>query len=251
MSRRRAKKHALIIGGTKGAGRVAARMLRSEGYTVSVIARRRPATAAQRTPGVRYWEADVANVETVRPVLKNILSKCGKITSLLFFQRFRGEGDTWLGEFNISLTATARLIEMLVDEFDLKDCGVVMVSSINAHFISPSLPLSYHVGKAGLNQIVRYYAVVLGARGIRVNSVSPATFLKDESRAFFLKNKPLLKLYEKIIPLGRMSTAEEVVQPAMFLCSRKASFVTGQDIIVDGGLTLQYQEVLARQLAEL
>lgn len=248
MSRGRTKEHALIVGGTRGAGRVAVRLLRAEGQAVSVIARNLP---AQREPGVRYWAADIVDADAVRLALREIVAKRGKITSLICFHRYRGTGDVWTGEIETSLTATKQLIEMLVGEFDLKDCGVVIVSSINAHFISRHLPVGYHLAKAGMNQLVRYYAVALGGRGIRVNSVSPGTFLKDESKAFFLKNKTLLALYHKMIPLGRMGTAAEMVEVALFLASRRASFVTGQDIIVDGGLTLQYQEALARELAAL
>lgn len=251
MSRLRITEHALIVGGTKGAGRVAARLLHAEGQLVSVIARQLPATPSQRVSGVSYWAADIADEVLVRRAVREIFTARGKITSLVFFQRFRGSGDAWAGEIETSLTATKRLIEMLVAEFDLKDCAVVIVSSIAARFISRHLPLSYHMAKAGLNQIVRYYAVALGARGIRVNSVSPGTYLKDESKEFFLKNKALLELYQKMIPLGRMCTAEEVVQPVLFLCSRKAAFVTGQNLIVDGGLTLQNQEALSRELAAL
>lgn len=99
--------------------------------------------------------------------------------------------------------------------------------------------------------MVRYYAVTLGPRRIRVNSVSPGTVLKDESKDFYLKNEQLYNLYKGIIPLGRMGTAEEVANVVAFLCSSKASFITGQNIVVDGGLSLIWQETLARKVASL
>lgn len=241
------KEHVLIVGGTKGAGRAAVRLYQLAGCKVSVIARRAPAASEQTN--VRYWTADILDAEAVRRTLKEIWQEAGALSSLLFFQRFRGEGDDWAGEIETSLTATKRIIDLLVSEFDWRDGSIVIVSSINANFISKQLPLSYHIGKAGLNQMVRYYAVTLGSRAIRINSVSPGTFLKEESKEFFLKNQELHNLYLKMIPLGRMGTADEVVQTVEFLSSRKASFVTGQDIVVDGGLTLMFQEALVREVS--
>jgi NAD(P)-dependent dehydrogenase (short-subunit alcohol dehydrogenase family) len=107
------------------------------------------------------------------------------------------------------------------------------------------------VTKAALRQLARFYAVKLGPQGIRVNVVSPCTFVKQESAAFYQGQADLRALYTKITPLGRMGTAAEVAQVAAFLCGPKASFVTGQELYVDGGLSLMLQDALAREVAGL
>ena len=84
-----------------------------------------------------------------------------------------------------------------------------------------------------------------------MNSVSPSTYLKNESKQYFLENEALLALYRELIPLGRMGTAEDVARLILFLCSADASFVTGQNIVVDGGLSLRWPESLARRLRGL
>jgi len=84
-----------------------------------------------------------------------------------------------------------------------------------------------------------------------VNGVAPATTLKEESQDIYLENDELLSLYQKIIPLGRMGTARDVANVVGFLCSEKASFVTGHIVVVDGGMTLQCPESLVRQIVPI
>lgn len=111
--------------------------------------------------------------------------------------------------------------------------------------------LSYHVGKAGINQMSRYFAVYLGRKGIRVNSISPFTYLKEESKNFYSNNQKLMELYQEIIPMGRLGTAEDSANLIVFLCSSAAGFINGQNICVDGGLTLVWQEALARKIKSI
>jgi NAD(P)-dependent dehydrogenase (short-subunit alcohol dehydrogenase family) len=244
------KQHSLIIGGTRGIGRALTKLLAVNGHVVSVIGRRPPTESDKDLPNVRHWVADLLDKAQLEAALSEVLQMNGKLNSLAFLQRYRGQGDNWAGEIETSLTATKQIIERLANEFD-GDGGIVLVSSIIGQFVVSGQPVSYHVAKAGIDHMVRYYAVMLGPKGIRVNGVSPASIIKEESREFYLKNEKLLDLFKKIVPLGRIGTAEEVAQVIAFLCSPQASLVTGQNIVADGGMTLQSQESLTRSLTAL
>lgn len=241
----------MVIGGTRGIGREVALKFASWGDRVSIIARNAPARGKARIRRATYWQANVCDSDAMRQTLGAITKENGRLDSLVYLPRYRGDGDEWTGELETSLTAAKHVVDTVAGRFTKRGGAIVIVSSINSQLIAPYLPLGYHTAKAALVQMVRYWAVTLGARGIRVNSVSPGTVLKDESKAFFLKNKPLVDLYKLVIPLGRLGHASEVAKVVGFLCSDDASFVTGQDIVVDGGVALQWQESLVRDLMSL
>ena len=246
------RKHTLIVGGTRGTGRALVRTFATGDRVVSVIGRRPPPESDLKAPHVHYWMVDLLDEKRLTKALSEIVRKNGKLSSLVFCQRYRGQEDVWSGDFQTSLTATKNAIEQLAEAFDEGgDKAIVIVGSVASRFIAEEQPLGYHVAKAGLVQMVRYFAVILGSKGIRINGVSPGTILKEESKNFYLEHKELMGLYKRIIPLGRMGTAGEIAQVIEFLCSPKSSFITGQNIVVDGGLSLQWHESLARKLASL
>jgi 3-oxoacyl-[acyl-carrier protein] reductase len=241
--------HSLVIGGTRGIGRELVEEFISAGHRVSVVARSLP-TSGTEIRGVRYYAVDIGR-PNVELALNEIVSQAGEINHLVFFQRFRGSGPSWEGEIATSLTATKTVVEALQDKFAEGEKSIVVVSSIAAALISSYAPVGYHATKAALCQMVRYWAVVLGPLGIRVNSVSPGTVLKDESKDFFLNDKKISDLYRRITPLRRFGSAREVAKVIACMCGEQTSFVTGQDIVVDGGLSLVSQEALARELSDI
>ena len=237
------KTHSIIIGGTQGMGLALGRAWAAKGHAVTAVGLAKPTS---RVRGIDWVVCDLGRQAEAASLLKRAVAARGPVGNLALFQRFRGEGDPWQGEIDASLTVSRFVIETLAPSFDRRRGGsIVAVASVASFLVAEDQPVGYHVAKAGLVQMVRYYAVKLGPRGIRVNAVSSGPVVKDESRAFYRKNPDLPRLFRKITPLGRMGEAADVVGVVDLLCSEGASFVTGQEIVVDGGLTLRWHGAVA------
>jgi len=240
--------HVVVVGGTRGLGRVVAERFGSAGAAVTVVSRQPPEPSA--IPLFGHVAADLESPHCAADIVGRALESGGRIRYLLFCQRYRGTGDPWQGELQVSLTATKAIIEGFADHFCPDgDRAIGIVSSVYAEFVGGSQPVGYHVAKAGLNQMVRYFGWTLGRKGIRINAIMPLTYMKPESRDFYLSNQNLLDVYKRFVPLGRLGDAEDSANLLEFLCSPKAGFINGQCIFVDGGTSVIWPEELARSFS--
>jgi NAD(P)-dependent dehydrogenase (short-subunit alcohol dehydrogenase family) len=96
---------------------------------------------------------------------------------------------------------------------------------------SMTSPVEYSAIKAGVINLTRYLASYLGAEGVRANTISPGGVFDDQNEQF-------VRQYEDQTPMGRMAMPKDIVGPVLFLVSDLSTFVTGQDIAVDGGWTI-------------
>jgi len=242
--------HFLVVGGTKGIGKVLTEHLSKEGNRVSVLARNAPVWP--QCAEVSFFATDITDATACSDACHEVVAKRGKIDHLVCMQRYRGEAVTLQKELDVSVVATRDLVEFFSGNCTSTAHNTITIAnSIAASLVVDNQPLSYHIAKAALDQLIRYYAVHLGAQGIRVNGVSPGTVLKPESAHFFTGNEALTHKYRIMTPLGRMGTAQEVVDVIAFLASRRASFITGQTLVVDGGMSIQGTETVALRLSDL
>ena len=237
--------HLLVVGGSRGLGRVLATQAQGEYERVSVLARKLP---EEPLAGLHYRAGDVTDADAVTQDLKELAGEGGAFRSIALVQRFRGEGDNWQGEIATTLSAARNVIEAGLQVFDPDGGAVVAMSSIASQLVLEEQPPGYHVARAGLEQLVRYYAVKLGGRGIRVNAVSSGSFLKPEAEEWYRGNQALSELHAALSPIGRIPRAAEVASVLRFLLSPAAACVTGQTLMADGGISLVGHEAIGRAL---
>lgn len=241
-------KNVVVIGGSSGLGKVVAQLYASKGCHVAIVSRNKPALAqGQGQASLDHFSADLIDMSasSAGRLAADVIAKLGYINYLIFCQRYRGQERSLATEMAVSVTATDHLIQAFRRHFQhSQDCAIAAVSSVYADVVGSSQPLSYHVAKAGVNALIRYYAVTLGNEGIRANAIAPLTYLKDESKHVYTSNPQMMYKYHRLVPLNRMPTADECADAIAYLCSPQASFVNGQILYVDGGVSAVWPEEL-------
>jgi 3-oxoacyl-[acyl-carrier protein] reductase len=249
VSERGSERVGLVIGGASGIGWAVAKGLAAEGCRVIVAdlnAEGAAARAAELGPPNTGAAVDVTDEDTVAALLDGTgpldvvvntagIGGVGRITELPV-EQFRSVVEVCLvGAFIVTKHAGRHL----------RDGGVlVSLTSLNARLAAPGMS-AYCAAKAGLAMLTQVAALELAPRGIRVNAVSPG--FVDTPLTEGVKLVPgTLEEYIENTPLGRVGTPQDVADAVLFLCSDKASWVTGEVLDLNGGAHLKrYPDVLA------
>jgi NAD(P)-dependent dehydrogenase (short-subunit alcohol dehydrogenase family) len=201
------------------------------------------------TNNVQFYEVDIRNSLEVLKIFEQITQDHGQIDVLVnnagiaYFSHFLHRSDSEVEEmFRVNLQGSLNCILSLVKTRfdDNQPCAIINVASLYG-VVSPDFriygendrrsPEMYGATKAGLIQLTKYFSIALASRNIRVNSISPGGIFNDSNP----QDKEFVKRYSLNTPLNRMARVEEIVKPIMFLASEDASYISGHNLVVDGG----------------
>ena len=247
---------ALISGAAQGIGKAIAVRFQQAGARVIVLDR--DLTAGQDTvaelmrafPGLpaEFLAADLLQADEVQSAVQQIREKFGRVDVLVNNAGIEIEKsfetttlEDWDCTLGINLRGVFLLTQSALPLFPSRGGAIVNVSSIHAtHAFPDSLP--YACSKAGLVAFSRNLALELAPRRIRVNSICPG-YIDTRLWEEYLHRSPNPAAVEAqttaLHPVGRRGLPTDVAEAALFLATDAASFVTGSDLVVDGGLTIR------------
>lgn len=232
---------ALITGAARGIGLATTRRFLADGWTVVMGDRDEKAVhaAAEALDGVLSVVVDVSAPDQVSAMIAAGLARFGRVDALINnagvadfgpveqtdFARWRRVMDTNLdGVFLVSQAALPAL--------KATRGAIVNIASISGLRAS-TLRVAYGTSKAAVIHLTQQQAVELGEHGIRANCVAPGPVRTKLAMA--VHSPQITAAYHDAIPLNRYGTEDEIAEVIHFLCSPRASYVTGQTIAVDGG----------------
>ncbi|MFZ5946173.1 MAG: SDR family NAD(P)-dependent oxidoreductase [Bacillota bacterium] len=244
------KKFALVTGGTKGIGRATVIELCREG-AFCVIVSRNPKEGLQfvdelYSEGFKagYVQADVGSVSDIKKMVQDVIEQYEKIDILVNCAGVNirkpiveyDESDwNYLVDINMKGTFfTCQEVGKTMIDKGIEG-AIVNVGSIQNEIVLPKVGI-YAATKGAVKQMTKAFAMEWVKYGIRVNSVSPA-FIRTPLVEKVLADPDWNKTIMSRTPLGRTGTPEEVANAIVFLCSNKASYITGTNMMVDGGWT--------------
>jgi NAD(P)-dependent dehydrogenase (short-subunit alcohol dehydrogenase family) len=259
-------KGAIVTGGAQGIGGATARRLAEEGASV-LIADVDEATAQQNVATIRaaggVAEAIVADVgkhDDIRSMVEQAVARWGRL-DILVNNAYRvadrsSSGSAlevseqgWDQGMSVLVKSMFLGAKYAVPQMERAGGGtIVNISSVHGMLMAAK-SLVYEAGKSAVIGVTRQMAVDFGPIGVRVNAICPGHIVTERIAAGWQQNPSGLRFFEQQYPLRRTGQPVDIGNAVVFLCSDEASFITGQALVVDGGLTLQLQENLAVQMA--
>jgi 3-oxoacyl-[acyl-carrier protein] reductase len=242
---------AAVTGGSRGIGFAIAEALAAEGADVAICSRTveavRQAGAALQARGVKvYSEAiDARDGAALRGFVTGAAKALGGLDILVHNVSGWGglDEEAWRTTFEVDLLGAVRCVDAGLPALKASGAGAIVFISSTAAVEAFRGPRSYNAIKAALIAHANSLSQALAGDGIRVNTVSPGPiFHKDGPWDRAKRDDPaLFEATRAGVPLGRLGTPQEVAAAVVFLASPAASFITGTNIVVDGGFTRRVQ----------
>lgn len=244
-------KTVMLTGGSGLIGSEIAKALADFGASVYIADTDRPLVKELNDiRSIKYVPLDIASESSVESAIKSILMASGKIDVLIncAYPRTADWGlkfekvpyDSWKQNLNDHLGGYFLTCQKVAEQMK-KDGGgsIINIGSIYG-VVAPdfsiyegtemTMPAAYAAIKGGIIALTKYMATWYGASKVRVNAVSPGGIFDDQPASFVEK-------YAERTPMGRMGLPGEIVGAVIYLASDASSYVTGQNIVVDGGWT--------------
>lgn len=246
-------KTALITGGSEGIGKATALLFCKEGATVGIIARTQEnldkvVFEAEGLGDIISYKADVSKSGEIEQAVNDFYERFGKI-DILFNNAGILEGGTvvttseevWDRTMDINVKGVYLTSKYAVPLMAKHGGGSVINNSSVLGMVGMENCMAYNASKGAIRQITRSMALDHAGDNIRVNSICPG-YIKTKMDPEFMGNPPdaeeqLDKIAADMIPLVRRAEPEEVAQSVLFLASDESKYMTGSDLVIDGGWT--------------
>ncbi len=256
---------ALVTGGAQGIGGATARRLAADGAYV-LIADIDGAEAERNVARIREAGGTAASIVTdvsrqadIAAAVAGTVAEWGRLT-ILVNNAYSGRSATagtavevaeedWDHAMAVLVKSIYLGAKAAVPHIQAAGGGTIInISSVHGLLAAPRA-FVYDTGKAAVIGMTRQMAVDFGPLGIRVNAICPGHIVTEKIAQRWEKDPAGLRFFDQQYPVRRTGRPEDIAAAIAFLCSADASFITGQALAVDGGLTLQLQEDLGVNLA--
>lgn len=245
------RRTAFVTGASRGLGAAIAVALAREGFDLAISATRlehlAETTAALASAGARAvpLALDLASPAAIERAFAAAVAAFGRVDLLvnnagvtLRRPALEVTPEEWDAVMHVNLRGTFLMSRELARHLIGARRPVAIVNIASTHgVVGYPQRVAYGVAKAGIIHLTRMLAVEWAEHGIRVNAVAPGT-VETPSRASFFASDPAARaaLLARV-PLGRFGTPEEVAQAVCYLARSEAAYITGQTLLLDGGLT--------------
>jgi NAD(P)-dependent dehydrogenase (short-subunit alcohol dehydrogenase family) len=247
-------KVAIVTGGALGIGKATCQLLAKEGAKVAVTdilddeGRALAGQISQKGAEAKFWHLDVSSEEEVKKIFAEVVDKFGNIDILVNNAGISGASkdthqiteEEWDKVMAVNVKGVFFCTKHVIPHMrKTKGGSIINLSSIYGIVSSPDVP-PYHASKGAVRIMTKTDAVVYAKDKIRVNSVHPGfvwtPMVKNYAKSQGDVNK-VRKHLESLHPIGRLGEPEDIAYCILYLASDESSFVTGSELVIDGGYT--------------